>query len=490
MLILIFNIDTDGYTSRRMAHPTHTFRRQFKLAIPFGFAAAVLASACAEDEIDSKGDGSGGTAGEVGAGGSSAGSSPGGSSASGGSAATGGSTSSGGSGGSPNGTAGAGGVPTETEESWIVGGWLSTEEGWFGYLTLLDDLSAGGEVDLGKVHQFDGDTVYASAGNGVVLVGQEGLSTIERWAVNDAGTSLAKNGEIDLEYYGVTSTVSASDIIQFIDAETAWYFDPGTYQVIVFDPTTMTTEGDTIDFSGMMEQDYNLTLGNVSRLGDSLVISAQYWDADWNSLSLTRAAIIDIDSHEVSYADDTRCGSTRSHAHDSAGNLYIGAHPGESLWEAAGLANEDAPKPCLVRINVGEAEFDDEYYVNLEEASGGEVVGGFMQGEDNHAYVYQYTGDIADLTAENFDPLFRGNNWALARIELGNEAESYTLVDNYDPSTAYGTSFGVTVGGQPVRFVISANEAFASGKYYDMTDPTDAAEALSFPGFPGAALNY
>jgi hypothetical protein len=187
---------------------------------------------------------------------------------------------------------------------------------------------------------------------------------------------------------GIVPDISWSSVQRIIDAETAWYFDPGTYQVIVFDPTTMTTDGNTIDFSGMLEQDYNLTLGNVSRLDDSLVISAQYWDADWNSLSLTRAAIIDIESHEVSYTDDTRCGSTRSHAKDSAGNVYVGAHPGESLWGAAGLANEDAPKPCLIRIKSGGTEFDDEYYVNLEQASAGKVVGRFMQGQDNHAYVY------------------------------------------------------------------------------------------------------
>jgi hypothetical protein len=38
--------------------------------------------------------------------------------------------------------------------------------------------------------------------------------------------------------------------------------------------------------------------------------------------------------------------------------------------------------------------------------------------------------------------------------------------------------------------VISANSSFESGKYYDLSDPTDAVPALSFPGFPGDALNY
>jgi hypothetical protein len=373
------------------------------------------------------------------------------------------------------------------ETSWIVGGWLSTEEGYFGYLTIVDDLSADGEIDLENVHQFPGDIAYTSTGDGTVYVGQEGLPTVERWVVNEAGDGVEKDGEISFDYFGVTSTMGS---VEIVDEETAWYFDTSTYQVIVFNPTTMTTEGDTIDFSGILEGDNDLALGLVSRLDDSLVISAQYWDTDGNAVSLTRAAIIDIDSHDVNYADDTRCGSTRFHALDASGNLYIGAHPGESLWQAAGLGTEDAPKPCLVRINSGDTEFDTDYYVNLEEVSGGKVVGGFMQGDDNHAYVYEFTGDIGEVNAENYNPQLRGDNWALARIELGNEEESYTLVDNYEPSTSYGSSFTVEVGNQSKRYVISANASFESGLYYDLSNPTDAAPALSFPGFPGNAVNF
>ncbi len=383
-----------------------------------------------------------------------------------------------------------GGAPPDVgPRSWIVGGWLLTEEGYFGYLTILDDLSADGEVDLGKVHQFDGDITYTSAGDGSVLVGQEDVPTLERWVVNEAGDGLEKDGEINFDYFAVTSTLG-NGVIQVIDEQTAWYFDAETYQAIVFNPTTMTTDGVTVDFSGILEQDYNIVLGYVSRLDDALVISAQYWDADWNALSLTRAAVIDIESQDVEYADDTRCGSTRFHAKDDEGNLYIGAHPGEALWQAAGLGAEDAPKACIIRMKSGETEFDSDYYVDLQEASGGRVVGGFMQGDDGHAYVYEFTGDIQDVDGDTYNGYLKGDNWALARIELGNEAESYTLVDHYEASTAYGTSFSVVVGDESVRYVISANSSFESGKYYDLSDPTDAVPALSFPGFPGDALNY
>lgn len=376
------------------------------------------------------------------------------------------------------------------DEQWIVGGWLTTEEGWFGYLTILDDLSADGEVDLGQVHQFDGDLTYTSTGDGVVFVGQEGLSTIERWVVRDDGQGLKKDAQIDFDFYGVTSTTASGDVIQVLDSETAWYFDTENYQVIVFNPTTMKTQGETIDFGGLKEGDYNLVLGSISRLDDALVISSQYWDADWNALSLTRVAIIEIDSHEVRYANDTRCGSTRFHATDADGNLYIGPHPGEALWGGADLGSEDAPKPCLVRIKSGSSDFDPKYYVNLQEVSGGKVVGGFMQGTDNSAYVYEYVGDLDAITAENYNSHLRGDNWALAHIELDNEDETYTIVKNYEPSTAYGASFQVRVSGETVTYVISANEGFASGKYYDLSNPTRAVEALSFPGFPGRAFNY
>lgn len=372
--------------------------------------------------------------------------------------------------------------------TWIVGGWLSTEEGYFGYLTILNDLSANGEVDLEKVQPFPGDITYTSTGDGKVFVGQEDLPTIERWVVNESGNGLEKDGEINLDYFGVTSTLGPD--VQLIDDETAWYFDTSTYQVIIFNPTTMTTEGDTIDFSGILEGTHDLVLGGVSRLDDALVISAQYWDMDGNPVSLTRAAIIDIESRDVTYADDTRCGSTRFHVKDDDGNLYIGAHPGESLWQGAGLGLDDPPKPCLVRIRRGETAFDTNYYVDLEQISGGKVVGGFLQGSGNSAYVYEFAGDVSAVNEENYNPQLRGDNWALARIELGNEAESYELVDEYAPSTSYGNSFTVEVGDEVVRYLISVNASFESGQYYDMSNPARAVTALSFPGFPGAAFNY
>lgn len=380
------------------------------------------------------------------------------------------------------------GEPGPGKSSWIVGGWLSTEEGYFGYLTVLDDLSADGSIALEKVHAFPGDITYTSTGDGKVFIGQEGLPTIERWVLNQSKTGLEKDAEISLDYFGVTSTLGPE--VQILDEETAWYFDTTTYQVIVFNPTTMTTEGETIDFSGVLEGDNDVVLSGVSRLDDALVISAQYWNADGDPVSLTRAAIIDIESGDVTYADEPRCGSTRFHVRDAAGNLYIGAHPGESLWQGAGLGLEDAPKPCLVRIKSGETAFDTDYYVNLEEISGGKVVGGFLQGDGNHAYVYEFAGDVSEVNAENYNPQLRGDNWALARIELGNEAESYELVEDYAPSTSYGDSFTVEVGNEMVRYLVSVNASFESGQYYDMSNPSRAVTALSFPGFPGSAFNY
>ena len=43
---------------------------------------------------------------------------------------------------------------------------------------------------------------------------------------------------------------------------------------------------------------------------------------------------------------------------DTDGNVYFGSHGALSIYGAAGLAPEDSPPACIVRIKKGEGEFD------------------------------------------------------------------------------------------------------------------------------------
>jgi len=462
-----------------------------------GLLAALGAPACSEDDDSDSTDGTGGGTTSTGgratdtggrtanSGGTTAGSG-GDESASGGSTAgSGGDDST--SGSSAAGSGGeAGGGTVASADSWIVGGWLFQDPAYFGYLAVVDDLSKAGQIDLRNVHEFGGDIVYA-VHEGVVFVGQEDLPTIERWSVNDAG-ELEKTGEISLQAFGVTTTLGGGrNVIQVLDAETAWYFDRENFQVIVFNPSTMRTDGDTISFDGLQQDNHDVGLGFITRVGDYLVMSAQYWELpDEYTASLTRVAFIHVEDHSVTYADDTRCGGVGFQATDAAGNLYLGPHHGHAAYAAAGL--DPNTSPCLLRINVGETEFDPEYHVDLGEELGGDVVAGLEQGDDNHAYLYRYAG--APITADNVGAARFAEAWELYSVELGDEAATYTKVENYVPAPPVGGSFRLRVGTEDARYVIASAEDYLSGTYYQLVEPTKAEERLNFPGFPGTAHNY
>jgi hypothetical protein len=372
------------------------------------------------------------------------------------------------------------------DQRWIVGGWITTVDEYTGYLTVLGDISSNGSIDRSQVVEFGGDMVYASPGGGVVFVGLESAPIIERWGL-DANNALEKQDEVSLANYGVTSTLGGGrNVMQFVAEDRAYYFDNENLQVVIFDPTSMTTLG-SFSIAGLEQEGQELALNFVHRDGDRFIVTARYWDLiDGTTTPLVRAAIVDATNEAVAYIDDTRCGDIAFDATDDAGHLYLGSHPGHAVYMAAGLDGEAPPPQCLLRIKQGESQFDPEYFVNLSELSGG-VVGGLLQGTSDRAYVFQYAGE--PITQENWQPSLRGNQWAIYSLSLGDEANTYAPVRGMDSITAYGDSFNTLVNGERTPFLIAVDADFSAGRYYDVSNIDSVVEALSFPGFPGPAIS-
>jgi hypothetical protein len=371
------------------------------------------------------------------------------------------------------------------DELWVVGNWTTTVDEYTGYLSVVDDLSSAGSVRVSQAVELGGDMVYASPGGGVVFVGLESEPVIERWGLN-AENALEKQDEVSLANFGVTSTLGGGrNVIQFVDDRRAYYFDNENLQVIRFDPVAMTTMG-SFSLEGLEEEGQDIGLNFIHRDGDRFILTARYWDVvSGTTTPLVRAAIVDFSSESVQYIDDTRCGDIAFDATDAAGNLYLGSHPGHAVYMAAGLDGDAPPPQCLLRIRQGESRFDPDYFVDLTALSGG-VVGGLLQGADNHAYVFQYLGE--PINEENWQPSLRGDQWALHGLTLGDEANTYAPVPGLASVTAYGDAFTTVVNGELTPFVIAVEADFSSGRYYEASNPFDVVEALPFTGFPGPAI--
>jgi hypothetical protein len=486
----------------------------------FAFVAAASAlPGCGDGDASDEGSGgtsaAGGSSGSSGAKGGSAGtnSGAGGSGQEGGAGNQGGSTSEGGSGnrgdagtsggseseagsgnqaGSGN-EAGAGGAAgsghVDEHPLFVAGGWLTTpDEEYIGYLALLTDISAASSVDLEKVVEFPGDIVYGSPGDGSVYVVLATEPTIQRWVL-DENEELVLGDEVGLAQYGVADGVRKSAPV-FVAADRAYYFDHDTLQLIAWNPSTMqTTEALLLD--GLEEEGFGMRTNYLHRDGARLLISASYWRLtdEEGYLKLNRVAIIDTATHDVIYADDTRCGGVAFQATDSNGHLYLASHPGHTAALSVGMAHtEGVSEPaesCIIRVQAGADAFDQDYYVNLNTISGG-FTGGIMQGPGDEAYVLTYDGPA--LTTSDYFRAPRSDAWAIHGITLGNESESYALVPDMPLVSGYGLAFATEVGGVRTPFIIGVKGDLSEGAYYDASDSGGFERALTLPGFPGPAL--
>jgi hypothetical protein len=138
--------------------------------------------------------------------------------------------------------AGAGGEgPIQMAEGiYVVGYYVTVQDEYIGYLSVTDDLSADGGVDISQAVEFPGDMSYASPGNGVIYVGRGSAPVIERWVLNDENR-LEKDGEVGLAQYGIASGLGGRDPFHFLAEDRAYFIDAKTRQVVVWNPQTMKT---------------------------------------------------------------------------------------------------------------------------------------------------------------------------------------------------------------------------------------------------------
>lgn len=384
------------------------------------------------------------------------------------------------------GNSGAGGDGpglSPSEGIYVVGGYLTTAESTIGYLAVVNDLSASGSVDLENVVEFPDDMSFASPGNGVVYVGDKSSPALHRYVL-DEDNSLRPDGTMGLAQYGVSSGVGMKDPLHFIDEERAYFIDGGTLQVVVWNPRTLETLG-AFSIEGFDEDGHLLGLNYVHRDGDRLLLSARYWRGDDTAAPLTRVAIIDTTADSVTYADDTRCGNVAFHAHDSENNLYLATHPAQTTTIAVGAAGDPVAESCIIRFKAGADDFDPDYYVALDELTGGNA-GGIMQGAGDQAFILKYGGP--ELTLDNYARAPRGPNWEIHSLTLGEEEATLEKVPGVELQSGYGLAFTTQVNGEDIPYVIAVEGDFSQGAYYDVSTPGRLEKALTVPGFPGKAI--
>jgi hypothetical protein len=366
---------------------------------------------------------------------------------------------------------------------YVVGGYLTSQDDWIGYLAVTSDISASGSIDLERVVEFPDDMSFASPGDGVVYVGNGGMPVIERWLLGD-DHQLTQAGTVGLAQYGIATGLGSKDPLHFLAEDKAYFIDAKTLQVVVWNPRAMETLG-SFSLEGFEEPEHFVGLNFVHRDGDRLLLSARYWRADDTAATLTRVAIIDTVSDTVSYIDDDRCGNVAFQAHDSHNNLYLASHPAQTAVIAVGAAGAPVAESCIIRVKSGASEFDADYYVGLDALVGGHA-GGIMQGAGDEAFILKYQGPA--FTLDNYAKAPVAASWEIQRLTLGDEEATVAPVEGVPLQSGYGLAFTTRVDDKAVPYVITVQGDFTEGVYYDVSRPGGFEKGLTVPGFPGKAI--
>ncbi|MEM9115708.1 MAG: hypothetical protein AAGD10_19330 [Myxococcota bacterium] len=274
----------------------------------------------------------------------------------------------------------------------------------------------------------------------------------------------------------------------YLSPDRAYFVAPSLQEVIVWNPQTVRII-ERIDISGLApdEETQNLIISDSFIEGGRLIIPAGYADNQtFEFEDELRAAFVDLATGEVTYDADTgRCGRPTLSLRDQAGAVYMASHPGQGANFAAGTQSF---APCMLRILPGASEIDPNYYLNMNDVTGGRPSASILQGQNGQAYTTVHPEMNDFFTPENQNTIRFSAEWSVNSFELGNEVGTLTPVPNLPivPDQMFGQPVNILQpSGEDVDtpFVFLSNDQFDPTTVWDATDPNAWTAGVVVPGY-------
>lgn len=359
------------------------------------------------------------------------------------------------------------------------------------YVKIVNDLDAGTEVDLGSALELNSfvivDTPRDRSGTFFVGLGSE--PTLQKYSADEEGT-ITLVDQVSFAGLGLTSADGLINSMRFVADDKAYFVDPETLQVIIWNPMAMEIVS-SFELDGLRLDDHRHVMYFTDVDGDRIVASAGYQRPDQTYAPLGRVAIIDTRDDSVVYGEQTRCGFLSWTAQSPAGDIYFVSHSGQAITHEAGVSGDPTFPPCMVRMRAGASDFDPDYYVDLTELTG-RAAGALIPGADGTAYVLVKQEGTEPITVDNYQDMYRAPVWEYHSFTLGDEAGTLARVPGVAAGVPYATGFLVDTGtdaaAEMTPFVTLVAGDFSSAVLYDVSDPSAWQERISAPGFAGLAL--
>lgn len=360
----------------------------------------------------------------------------------------------------------------------LVGGILATNPP-SSYISVSSDFSAVTQVDLASALTVPGIPTFGfRPGTGTLFLSDATMPVIRRFQINSSD-DLEETGSVNLAAF----VPAINGLISVIDDTKAYYIDLASFTVIVFNPDTMQIVND-FALDGIAEDNLNEASRGPDAWNGRLVLRTRFFREDGSAEILTKVTLIDPATDTYVVREQRRCANIDSAVVGGDGNLYMASHTSQATRFAAGLAGTPAGEPCMVRLDAQTMDYDPNYLVMLNMLNGGLPSGFILPGGNGRAYVLGYEGEA--ITPENEMTAGRSASWSFFALDDLSNPTATSKVAGLPAAAAWGFAAEVRLGTGPemTPLALLIAPTFASGTFYDISDPANVLEVATQPGFP------
>ncbi|HTU63378.1 MAG TPA: hypothetical protein VMF89_33180, partial [Polyangiales bacterium] len=205
--------------------------------------------------------------------------------------------------------------------------------------------------------------------------------------------------------------------------------------LIEFDPSRMEITRE-IEAPELAREGYSSDVSGGIRVGDRILASIVYYDADFERMAedSTVAIMLDGSDKPLTVLRDTRAFGAGSAFADDKGNFYAIADGGAGYFP---IVEKQSISPKLIRVKRDQDEIDSDYLLELDSVLDTDVVNGLWPLKGSKFVVQAWTGDRGKvLTADDLD-VEPGWEWFIVDAEsretkkieaLGRSTTSYSLL--------------------------------------------------------------
>lgn len=362
---------------------------------------------------------------------------------------------------------------------------VSTTDSSATYLLLVNSLDADVEPDYENAVALDGfHIVYGRERHRDIYTGSFDTPELTKWRVNEDGT-FTKGPVMNLANLGVVSASPEQSTVTFVSDTKAYFPDPPSGRLIVWNPSTMEITGEIdLGIEPLDGLEPGAPASHVLRPDGKLFIPIHWASDDFVTLG-DRVRVITVDTETdsvVATDDDDRCGYAFHATLGDDGATYIDGGPWTRVY-ADVLGEGFGATPCHLRVIPPESSFDDSYFVDLSTLTEGRPTGDFFPLDAETAVIRAFHPEDApnefdgDTLAYTFQRAYRWWFWRIGE-------PSATLVQTDGPAVVTGQRFHV----DGRRYVVDATADYASSTLISFSGDGAMERGLTVRGSPYSVI--